>query len=127
MDTPDTRPARPYRPDVPTVRGLIMAHKRVSAAILAILVASVAIIVITGLNSKLTRVSDSTPCSAWSSASDTMRSAYAALYVKEHGALPSGASDAGTVEGVIDDGCTAAYSFDEADTVTVLQALRKQY
>ena len=48
-------------------------------------------------------------------------------YVKEHGPLPSGASDAGTIEGVIDSGCTQAYGFDEADTITVLEAVRHQY
>jgi hypothetical protein len=129
VDTPDTesRPSRPYRPEVPTLRGLILANKRVSGAVLGIVAVLVAIVLVTDLNSRVTRLSDSTPCSVWSSASDAKRNAYAALYVKEHGPLPSGASDSGTIEGLIDNGCTQAYGFDEADTVTVLQAIKSEY
>jgi len=45
----------------------------------------------------------------------------------QHVSPPKPWSDAGTIEGVIDDGCTRAYGFDEADTVTVLEAVRHQY
>ena len=111
----------------PTLRGLVRAHKRASAAVAAILLALVAIVLVSALGSRVTRIVDSTPCSVWSSAPQGERDAYVTLYVKEHGALPSGASDAGTIEGVIDDGCIQAYSFDEADTVTVFDAIRKRY
>lgn len=111
----------------PTLRGLARSHKRATAAAAAILLALVAIVLVSDLGSRVSRISDSTPCSAWGSAPQRQRDAYAALYVKEHGPLPSGASDAGTIEGLIDDGCTRAYGFDEADTVTVLEAARKQY
>lgn len=87
----------------------------------------VAIVLASDLGSRVSRISDSTSCSVWSSAPQRQRDAYAALYVKRHGPLPSGASDAATVEGVIDGGCIQAYGFDEADTVTVLESIRKQY
>jgi hypothetical protein len=121
----DEPPTAKFEP--PTLRGVIMAHKRGSAAVLGILALLLASILITDLTSRGTRISDSSPCSVWSSATQRQRDAYAARYVTEHGALPSGASDAGTIEGVIDGGCTQAYGFDEADTVTVLQALRHEY
>ena len=89
--------------------------------------ALVATILVTDLGSRVSRITDSTSCSVWSSANTRERDAYAALYLKEHGALPSGASDAPTIEGVIDNGCTNAYGFDEADTVTVLQAIRQEF
>jgi hypothetical protein len=111
----------------PTLRGLARAHKRVSAALAAILLVLVGIVLATALGSHVSRISDSASCSVWSSAPQSERDAYAARYVKEHGPLPSGASDAATIEGVIDGGCIQAYGFDEADTVTVLEAIRKQY
>jgi hypothetical protein len=111
----------------PTLRGIARAHKRATAGVAGILLALIAIALVSDLGSRVTRISDSTPCSVWGSAPQRERDAYAALYVKEHGPLPSGASDAGTIEGVIDDSCTKAYGFDEADTVTVLEAVRKQY
>jgi hypothetical protein len=120
-------PAAAERFKPPTILGLARAHKRATAAVVATLLALAAIVLVSDLGSRVSRVSDSTPCSVWGSAPQSERDAYAALYVKEHGPLPSGASDAGTIEGVIDDGCTQAYGFDEADTVTVLEAARKQY
>jgi hypothetical protein len=111
----------------PTVRGLVAAHKRLSAAALAVLLVLIGVILLTSLGPRVSRLSDSTSCSVWGSANQAKRDAYAARYVKEHGPLPSGAIDAGTIEGVIDSGCTQAYGFDEADTVTILQALRHQY
>lgn len=111
----------------PTLRGLVRAHKRAAAAVAALLLALIAIGLASALGSRVSRISDSTPCSVWGSAPQRERDAYTALYVKEHGPLPSGASDPGTIQGVIDGGCIQAYGFDEADTVTVLQAIRKQY
>ena len=127
-----TRPSEPAEASMdrfqpPTLRGLIMANKRVSGAILAVLVALLAIVLMSDLTNRVSRVTDSTPCSVWSSANQRERDAYATLYVKEHGALPSGAIDAPTIEGVIDNACTNSYGFDEADTVTVLQAVRQQF
>src|SRR5947209_7772204 len=103
----------------PTLRRLARTHKRVTAAVAATLLALVAIVLVSDLGSRVSRISDSTPCSVWGSAPQRERDAYAGLYVREHGPLPSGASDTGTIEGVVDDGCTQAYGFDEADTVTV--------
>lgn len=111
----------------PTLRGLMREHKRVSAGVLVTILALLAIVLISDLGTRVSRISDSTTCSVWGSAKQSKRDAYAALYVKEHGALPSGASDPGTIEGAIDNGCTMAYGFDEADTVTVLQAVKGEY
>jgi hypothetical protein len=117
----------PERPETLSLVGLLLSHKRVSAAILAIVIALVGIIVASDLTSRVSRIGDSTPCSVWGATNQAKRDAYAALYLRQHGPLPSGASDAGTIEGVIDNGCTQAFGFDEADTVTVLQAIRHQY
>jgi hypothetical protein len=119
--------ARGDRFEPPTLRSLVRAHPRVASAGFGVLVVLLALALVADLGSRVTRIGDSTPCSVWSSSNQGQRDSYSALYVKEHGPLPSGASDAGTIEGVIDDGCTRAYTFDEADTVTVLEAIRHQY
>lgn len=120
-----SEPAERYTP--PSLWRLLMANKPLTGGLLAILVALVAIIVISDFTARVSKITDSTPCSVWGSANQTKRDAYAALYVKQHGPLPSGASDPATIEGVIDNGCTQAYGFDEADTVTVLESIRHQY
>jgi hypothetical protein len=124
---PEEPPGRGDKFEPPTLRRLVLAHPRGVAAVLGILVVLLALALVADLGSRVTRIGDPTPCSVWSSSNQAQRDTYAALYVKEHGPLPSGASDAGTIEGVVDDGCTRAYGFDEADTVTVLEAIRHQY
>ncbi len=116
-----------HRWEPPTLWGLIGRHKRVSAAVIGVLLLLVGIVVAGDLGARVSRISDTTPCSVWSSATGTQRDAYAALYVEEHGPLSGGASDAATIETQIDYGCQQAYGFDEADTVNVLQAIRHQY
>jgi hypothetical protein len=110
-----------------TLRRLIARNKRVSAAVLALIVVLLAGMVVEAVASRAAKISDATSCSAWSSANQLQQSAYAALYVREHRALPSRARDAGSVETAINDGCIQAFSFDESDTVTVLQAINHQY
>jgi hypothetical protein len=123
----DTRVGGSEHFQPPTLLGLAREHKRASAGVLATLLALLAIVLVSDLGSRVSRITDSTACSVWGSSKQRQRDAYAALYVREHGPLPSGATDPGTIEGAIDNGCTMAYGFDEADTVTVLQALRGQY
>lgn len=123
----ETRAIPEERFEPPTLRGLLRSHKRASAGVAGILLVLVAIVLVSAFGSRVSRISDATPCSVWGAAPQRERDAYVALYVKEHGPLPSGASDAPTIEGVIDNGCTYAYGFDEADTLTVLQSIRHQY
>jgi hypothetical protein len=110
-----------------TLRRLIAENRVLSMGALAVLLALAATIVLTAVQSGPWRVTDSTSCSAWGSANQSRQHAYARLYVREHGALPSGARDIASVEDAINYGCTQAFSFDEADTLTVLQAIRRQY
>ena len=110
-----------------TLRRLIARNKRVSLAALALIVVLLAGIVVEAVASRAAKVSDATSCSAWGSANQVQQAAYAALYVREHGALPSRARDVGSVETAINNGCIQAFSFDESDTVTVLQAINHQY
>jgi hypothetical protein len=73
------------------------------------------------------KVTDSTSCATWGAANQLQQEAYARLYVKEHGPLQSGATSPTSIEDAINRGCTAAFGFDEADTVDVIQAVKGQY
>jgi hypothetical protein len=110
-----------------TLRSLVAQNRKLSLAALAVLVALAAMIVAGAVQSGPWRVSDSTACSTWGSANVSQQTAYARLYVREHGPLPNRARDATSVEDAINLGCAQAFSFDEADAITVLQAIRRQY
>src|SRR5437879_4077551 len=98
-----------------------------SLGALGVVIVLAGMIVLGALQSGPLRVTDSTACSTWGSANHAEQAAYAGLYVKEHGALASGARDVASVEDAVNAGCTQAFSFDEADTVSVLQAIKHQY
>ena len=111
--------------EVWTTRALFARHKLAGICLAALLVLLVASIVIGVLGSSPTPVSDSSTCSTWSSASHQQQRAYGPLYVREHGALPSGARDPSSVVAAIDAGCTDAFDNDVQDDITVVQAIKQ--
>lgn len=114
--------------EAPSLRAFIARNKRLSISAITVVVALLAAVVILGVaGSGAWHVRDSTSCSGWSSANQSQQTAYARLYVNEHGALPSGASDLASVKATIDNGCLSAFGYDEADTVNVVQAIKGQY
>ena len=117
----------PQHFEPPSLWRLMRAHKRATGAGLGIVVLLVAVVLLADFGSRVTRITDSTSCTVWSSSNQTEQAAYAALYVKEHGPLPSGGSNVSTIEAAINAGCTNAFGYDEADAVTVLQSIRRQY
>ena len=110
-----------------SLRGLVRAHKRISAAAFAGIVLLVAIVVLGVIGSGSWKVADTTSCTAWSSANQVQQDNYAALYVAEHGPLAGGVTSATGVIAAVNTGCTGAFGYDEADTVDVLQAIRGRY
>lgn len=80
--------------------------------------------VLVALGSKAGAVTDATTCTGWGSANETRQTAYAELYLKEHGPIPRwGGSPAGVIN-AINSGCDVAYGDGVADTATVVQAIR---
>lgn len=110
-----------------TARTLISRHKRASTGVLALLVVMVALLVAGVVGARAGAVSDSTTCSEWGSANQNQQQAYASLYVREHGALRGGASNAASVEAAINKGCMQAFASDVDDSVNVYQAINNQY
>ena len=109
-----------------STRTLIAQHK-VGALIGLILLTLLLVIMIGGvLTSHPLVVSDSTTCTAWGSANQAQQRAYGVRYVQEHGPLAGGATAPASVIAAINSGCYLAYSNDVADTVNVVQAIKKQ-
>jgi hypothetical protein len=91
--------------------------------LLAVIALFAAIIVPEVIGAGSRKITDATSCSTWGASSQLKQDAYARLYVKQHGPLRGGAS----VVDAINRGCTAAFGYDEADNVTVVQAIKGQY
>ena len=113
--------------EVWTTRTLIARHRRLALAAGGVVVIMVALFAVGIAGSNAGSVSDRSTCSAWSSANQKQQAAYAALYVREHGPLASGRSDAASVEAAINKGCMQAFGSDAADLVNVYQAITRQY
>jgi hypothetical protein len=110
--------------EVWTTRALFARHKVIGICAVALLVLLIAIIVGGIFAGSTVVVSDSSTCATWSSANQTQQLAYGQRYVRERGALPSGAHSPTSVVAAINAGCTQAFDNDAEEDVTVVQAIK---
>ncbi|HTX31493.1 MAG TPA: hypothetical protein VMD09_08905 [Solirubrobacteraceae bacterium] len=106
-----------------TIRGLIAEHRMaalVAAALCALLVGTLALVALGG---KAGPLNDATTCTQWGNANQNRQTAYARLYVTEHGSVPKYGGTPAAVINAINFGCGVAYGDDVADTATVVQAI----
>jgi hypothetical protein len=108
-------------------RSLIAAHKRGSVVAVTLLAVLVAMFLVTVLGPQGAAVTSSTSCSSWGSTNQLQQQAYANLYLREHGPVSHGGSNVASVVAAINSGCTAAFNFDDEDTVSVVQAINGQH
>jgi hypothetical protein len=111
----------------PSLWRLLRRNRVLSLALLAVLALFVAIILPEVIGAGSVKITDSTPCSTWGASSQLKQDAYARLYVKQHGPLRGGATSPASVVTAVNTGCTAAFGYDEADNIDVLQAIKGQY
>jgi hypothetical protein len=111
-----------------TVRGLIAAHKAIALAILAVIALMVAMILVAALGARGGSVSDATTCTQWGSANVNQQNAYARLYVNEHGPVSPrwGPPPTGVIN-AINAGCSQAFGEGVSDSVTVVQAISRNF
>ncbi len=115
-------------PEWLTLRTIVRRHKAATAGALAIVLVLIGVMAAAALPSaKAGALSDSSTCSAWSSASRAQQSGYAHLYITEHGAGVSGGLDAGSVESAIDGACNHAAYLGEADDIGLVAALNHAF
>ena len=121
-----TRPAEDT--GLPRIRGLIASHRAVALAAASLVGVMVAIFAFAAFGSKAGTVSDATTCSQWGSANQDRQTAYARLYVREHGPVSArwGAGAPGVIN-AINAGCAQAFGEDVSDSVTVVQAVSRNF
>ena len=106
-----------------TVRGLISEHKAAAVVTAGACALMLAIAVVAIFGAKAGAVSDSTTCTTWGSANQDQQTAYARLYVKEHGAIRGVRTAPASVVNAINIQCLEAYNEDVSDSTTVVQAI----
>lgn len=111
----------------PSLWRLLLRHRALSLGLLAVVAIFAAVVVPEMVGAGSLKVTDSTSCSTWGAANQIQQEAYARLYVREHGPLRNGSSSPAGIEDAINSGCTAAFGYDEADSVDVVQAIKGQY
>jgi len=109
--------------DVWTVRRLVARHKPAAIAAVALVALTLVTIAVSLVGSAAVAVSDATTCSQWGSATQDQQTAYARLYIREHGPPRGVGSQPVSVIGAINNGCMQAYANDISDNVTVAQAI----
>jgi len=94
--------------------------------VIAVVVVLVGVMVAAALPSaREVSLSDSSTCSAWGSASQAQRSAYAALYITEY--RSSAARDQDTTESELTGACNHAAYLGEADDVSLVAAMNHAF
>lgn len=123
-----TAPDTQRREDSWTVGGLIRTHRTIALGVLAVLAVMVAMILVAALGAKGGAVSDATTCTQWGAANVDEQRAYARLYVHEHGPVSSrwGPAPSGVIN-AINAGCTQAFGENVSDSVTVVQAISRNF
>jgi hypothetical protein len=113
-------------PEAPSIKAIILRHKAASAAAVAIVLVLVGAMVAAALPSaKAGALSDSSTCSAWSSATGAQQTAYARLYVNER--LGGANRHVGTIKAALNGDCNHAAYLGEADDVSVVAALNHAF
>jgi hypothetical protein len=115
-------------PERPSVRTIVRRHKAATAGAIAVVLVLLGAMVAAALPSaKAGALTDSSTCSAWSSATQAQRSAYAHLYITEHGSSVSGGLGAANVESTINGDCNHAAYLGEADDISIVAALNHAF
>jgi hypothetical protein len=125
---PPTSPAHHGLQDAElSMRALIRRHRLVAVGALGGLLLILALLVAVVLAPRNGAVVNSTSCTQWSSSSQNQQRSFAARYVREYGNVANQAAGVTGVEDAVNAGCMAAFSSDEEDTVSVLDAIEGRY
>lgn len=115
-------------PEWPTLRTIVRRHKAATAGAIAVVLVLIGVMAEAALPSaNAGALSDSSTCSAWTSASQSQQTAYAHLDITEHGSNVSGGLGAGSVESAINGACNHAAYLGEADDISIVAALNHAF
>ncbi len=115
-------------PEQFSLSAIIAAHKRATAAIVAVVVAMIAVTVVPALaGSNASAISDASTCSQWEASPSGQQTAYGHLYLREYRIAANTAANASTVARAISKACVEAAYLGEADDLSVLAAFRHNF
>ncbi len=99
-----------------------------SLAVATLCAVVVGFFVLIALGPKSGAVTDATTCAQWGSTNVSLQSAYARLYLREHGSLDPrwGPGPTGVIN-AINAGCYQAFGEDVSDSATVVQAIARSF
>ncbi|MGH2849722.1 MAG: hypothetical protein ACRDLP_03805 [Solirubrobacteraceae bacterium] len=111
-----------------TLRGLIASHKAVALGVAALIAVMAATFLAAALGAKAGAVTDSTTCTQWGSANVDRQAAYSRLYLREHRPVSPrwGPAPVGVIN-AINAGCDQAFGEDVSDSVSVVQAISRNF
>jgi hypothetical protein len=111
-----------------TVRALVLAHKRVAAGSIVVLLVVFVVTLVTTVSSPSRQpLSDSASCTQWAAGTSAQKVAYSHLYINEYGRFANTARNAAAVETAINQACTKASYLGEADDLSVLAGIRHAF
>lgn len=111
-----------------TLTALARKHKRVAAASTAVVLAVIAVTIVTTVSSRgRESLSDSASCTQWAAGTPAQKIAYSHVYINEYGRFANTARNAVAVETAINKACTKASYLGEADDISVLASLRHAF
>jgi hypothetical protein len=111
-----------------TVTALVLAHKRVAAGSIVVLLALIVVTIVTTVSSPSRQpLSASASCTQWAAGTPAQKIAYSHLYINEYGRVPNTARSAAAVETAINKACIKASYLGEADDISVLASLRRAF
>jgi hypothetical protein len=111
-----------------TLTALVLAHKRVAAGSIVVVLAVIAVTIATTVSSPSRQpLSDSASCTQWAAGTPAQKIAYSHLYINEYGRFANTARNAADVETAINKACTKASYLGEADDMSVLASLRHAF
>jgi hypothetical protein len=114
----------PNHAELWTIRGLVARHKLAALGLAAACAVMLALILVPLIGARSGGgVSDATTCTGWGSTNQAKQTAYARLYLREHGSLPDGATSTAHVVAAINTGCMQSFGDGVSDTTTVVQAI----
>jgi len=128
MSTPASPAPQGQEVELWTFRGLVAKYPKASFAVAGLFAAMVVSLVLAvALGTSAGAVTNATTCTAWGSTTVTQQTAYAELYLRQHGPVRNWGGTPADVLNAINWGCGVAYGDDVADTATVVQAINNDF
>jgi hypothetical protein len=111
-----------------SLTSLIRRHKRIAAGSIAVVLALVAVTLVTTVTSPSRQpLADSASCAQWAAATPGQKTAYSHVYIEEYGRFANTAARAAAVEAAINQACTKASYLGEADDLSILAGIRHAF